>query len=145
MTEKVGGNGGTNGQADREKQVTILVCDDEPLLRKTVARDLAKAGYSVLEAQTAESAEDLLEHRMIDLLITDVRLPGMSGWDLLDRTRARLSTLPVIVMSAYGSGGYQNRKGQCVFLNKPFAMEMLRTEVRKALRSESGASLGGAL
>jgi len=115
---------------------TILICEDESLLRGTLVRDLKRAGYVVLEASTGESASDLLSQQVIDLLITDVRLPGMDGWELVQRARKARAAVSVIVMSAYGKSSLANRMidcGHCTFLDKPFPMATLREEVRRAL------------
>lgn len=122
---------------------TILICDDEALLLGTLARDLTRAGYSVLQARSGESASELLERRAVDLLITDVRLPGMNGWELVSRARATRAKLPVIVMSAFGRGSdaEEPKIGDCcVFLDKPFPMATLRAEVKRALTESRGHS-----
>lgn len=136
------GDRGIEQTGVRSSAATILVCDDEPLLRKTLARDLSNIGYTVIEAPTAESAADAFDRQRVDLLITDVRLPGMSGWELVEKVHAVLASLPVIVMSAYGIQGHEPGLGY-VFLDKPFAMARLRAEVKKALdRRQDTGKLG---
>ena len=85
---------------------TILVVDDEKNIRRTVFMVLEGAGYAVHTAPTAEHGIDLLAQEEIDLLILDVRLPGMSGLDLLEQIRKRGKStpqIPVIVISGHAS------------------------------------------
>lgn len=82
--------------------LTILVVEDEPNVRKLVAVNLLQRGYEVLEAENGQKALDLLNAQSPSLVILDIKLPDLSGWNILDYmvTVPALSDLPVLVMSA---------------------------------------------
>jgi DNA-binding NtrC family response regulator len=79
---------------------TILIVEDEANIRKFVAVNLAARGYNVLEADNARDGLDRLRSQQPDLLILDVKMPGMSGLDLLDIMTEEQEDIPVIVMTA---------------------------------------------
>ena len=83
---------------------TILVVEDNELVRETIARGLEDAGYTVVEAATAEDGLDALEGREINVLFTDIRLPGpMDGWRLAEKARALKPDLPVIYATGFSA------------------------------------------
>jgi len=115
-------------------KATILVVEDEEKLRRVIELQLKTAGYEVEQAGTAEDALKLADHA--DLILTDLRLPGMSGLDLLASLRGQDAHAPVIVMTAFGSieTAVEAMKGGAVdFLPKPFSLDHLMTVVDKAL------------
>lgn len=82
---------------------TILVVEDEPLLRLTVCEELEDRGFTVLEAEDADQAIRILGGpREIDLLFTDIRLPGgKDGWDIAIEARRRFPALPIVYTTGY--------------------------------------------
>lgn len=82
---------------------TILVVEDEPLLRLTVCEELEERGFNVLEAEDAEQAFRIMDdNRGIDLLFTDIRLPGShDGWDVALAARERFPDLPIVYTTGY--------------------------------------------
>ena len=88
---------------------TILVVDDEELLTKTFTRLLEKSGYEVYVAKNAQHALDMVEELDFDLIITDVRMPGMDGIDILkeirqrDNSKDKPNRIPEIVVTGYAS------------------------------------------
>ena len=105
---------------------TILVVEDEPNVRKLVTVNLTQRGYRVLEAENGQKAWEHLNQQQPDLLILDIKLPDMSGWDILDQLGSR--DLPVLVMSATPMD--QNsilRQYPCIqeILVKPFNLDKL--------------------
>src|SRR5581483_3267486 len=115
-------------------KATILVVEDEEKLRRVMELQLKTAGYEVEQAGTAEQALQLAGHA--DLIITDLRLPGMSGLDLLNKLREQDSHTPIVVMTAFGSieTAVEAMKGGAVdFLPKPFSLDHLMAVVDKAL------------
>lgn len=82
---------------------TILVVEDEPLLRLTVCEELEERGFKVLEAEDADQAFKILgQSAGIDLLFTDIRLPGgQDGWDVAIEARRRFPTLPIVYTTGY--------------------------------------------
>src|SRR5205085_11792172 len=112
----------------------ILVIEDEEKLRRTVGLHLSSAGYEVRAAASAE--EGLKYAGDMDLVITDLKLPGMNGLTLLEKLNEQNSHAPVIVMSAFGT--VENavdamKKGAVDFLPKPFSLDHLSVVVEKAL------------
>ena len=108
----------------------ILVVDDDPEVREILAETLAEFGYGVRQAGSGEEALSMLvTHPGIGLVITDVRMPGMSGLELVELARARQPTLKVIVISGY----FLPQPIAVRFLKKPFHMHELASAVRAEL------------
>jgi DNA-binding NtrC family response regulator len=112
----------------------ILVIEDEEKLRRVIGLHLGSAGYQVKAAGTAE--EGIKHADDVDLILTDLKLPGMTGLELLEKLRAQNWGAPVIVMSAFGT--VENaveamKKGAVDFLPKPFSLDHLSVVVEKAL------------
>jgi CheY-like chemotaxis protein len=126
---------------------TILVVDDEPEIRKLVTAMLTAHGYRVLTAETGENAVRLMNnHSEVDLLITDVVAPGMSGPMIADEIAAINPNIRVLFMSGYDNTQVVQRyvveKGYS-FLSKPFTREELEQRVRSLL-TEKKASVARA-
>jgi DNA-binding NtrC family response regulator len=106
----------------------ILIVDDEPSVRDVMAMVLLDAGYSVQAAADGHIALEIINLAPPDLIITDVMMPHLDGWALLDQAHERHPNLPVILMSA---GDWIRRRrttpipDHAVFLAKPFAVEEL--------------------
>jgi DNA-binding NtrC family response regulator len=115
----------------------ILVVDDEAKLRTLLAMALSAEGLDVAEADSAESALDALGRAdAFDLVITDVRMPGMSGLDLVKRIRQERPGLECIVMTAHGDAGTgveAMRSGAFEYVAKPFEMDEMILLARSAL------------
>jgi two-component system response regulator AtoC len=113
---------------------TVLVVDDEEKLRRVVELQLKTAGFEVEQAGSAEDALKLTEGA--DVILTDLRLPGISGLELLANLRRQDSHTPVIVMTAFGSietAVDAMKAGAVDFLPKPFSLDHLMTVINKAL------------
>jgi DNA-binding NtrC family response regulator len=113
---------------------TVLVIDDEEKLRRVVELQLKTAGFEVEQAGSAEDALKLADRA--DVILTDLRLPGISGLELLANLRRQDSHTPVIVMTAFGSietAVEAMKAGAVDFLPKPFSLDHLMTVVNKAL------------
>jgi DNA-binding NtrC family response regulator len=82
---------------------TVLIVDDERNLARAVKAFLAEAGYEAETAADAEQALSLVQSIRPDVVFADVRLPGMSGTDLLRRIQEFDPAIPVIIMTAYGT------------------------------------------
>jgi DNA-binding NtrC family response regulator len=113
---------------------SILVIEDEEKLRRVIGMHLGSVGYQVKATGTAE--EGIKHADDVDLILTDLKLPGMTGLDLLEKLRAQNWGAPVIVMSAFGT--VENaveamKKGAVDFLPKPFSLDHLSVVVEKAL------------
>ncbi len=120
---------------------TILVVDDREEVRELATRMLQRVGYATLEAANGEKALALFRqhHGRIGLVLTDVRMPGMSGFELVERMREEGGDLPVLYMSGYLSMALAVQYGpekldlDLGFLQKPFAPKTLQEKVQRLL------------
>jgi signal transduction histidine kinase/CheY-like chemotaxis protein len=122
--------------AGEEVAATLLVVEDEPSVRRFVASSLESEPYRLLLAESAEDAMAITEtHHDIDLLITDVIMPGKSGIELASLLVSEHPGLEVIVMSGYTDEALQERglTHDAGLLHKPFTPRELRERVRDAL------------
>ncbi|MBI4876691.1 MAG: sigma-54-dependent Fis family transcriptional regulator [Acidobacteria bacterium] len=116
----------------------ILIVEDEDKLRRVLELQLQSAGFEVDQAGTAEEGLRLAERA--DLVLTDLRLPGMDGLELLAQLRRQNMLAPVIVMTAFGTveaAVEAMKAGAADFLLKPFALDHLMAVVHKALELRS--------
>lgn len=131
-------------------KIRILVADDEDRIRRLVADFLSREGYEIIEAEEGISAlQKSLEVPSPDLLILDVMMPGMDGWEVLSEIR-KTSDLPVILLTAKSTesdqlGGF--RLGADDYITKPFSPTLLVARVQALLRrrgrlAEKGLSCG---
>jgi putative two-component system response regulator len=114
----------------------ILVIDDEDVIRLLVVEILESAGHDVTSAESAEVALTLLESAEFDLVVSDVVMPGLSGLELLEAVRARVASLPVVLVT--GAGTYDTlsqalTRGAAGLVTKPFAHSELQLAVADAL------------
>ena len=115
---------------------TILIVDDEKNIRSGLAIAFEDEGYDTLEAEDGQKAWMLVNKRSVDLVITDLRMPAMSGYDLLKKINAAYPTLPVIVLTGHGSiedAVQAMRDGAVDFFTKPVDLDHLVLTVGKAL------------
>ncbi len=117
--------------------VKILVVDDEQKLRELLAMALDSEGMSVKQAGSAEEALEILSRADdFDVMVTDVRMPGMSGLDLVKQVRTDKPRMECIVMTAYtdsGTGVDAMRNGAFEYVTKPFEMDEMFLLIRSAL------------
>src|SRR5471030_215429 len=83
----------------------ILIIDDEAAIRDSLRMTLEYEGYDVLTAATGQEGLALAERDAPDLVVLDVKMPGMDGIEVLDRLRAMNETLPIVVVSGHGTIG----------------------------------------
>jgi DNA-binding NtrC family response regulator len=115
----------------------ILIVDDEPDMLENVARVLGRAGHDCLTATDGARGVELLEAEHPDLVLTDLRMPGLDGMTLLRRAHELDPTLPVIVITGFAtveSAVAAMREGAFDYLPKNFSIEQLRVAVDRALR-----------
>ncbi len=128
-------------QAEAARRVTVLVVEDEPAIRRLVSRILGRRGYEVLVAPDGETGlRRFSEREDIDLVLTDIVMPGLDGVGLAQELRTRRPGLPVLFMSGYPG---DNRPGLDeedldLLIDKPFTPDQLLERVEQVLR-------GGAL
>jgi PAS domain S-box-containing protein len=126
-------------------QATILVVDDEPVLRQVVARLLERLGHRVLQASGGERALEIFRERgeEIDLVLLDLIMPGMNGLQTLTRVRALSSKVRVLLCSGYADQEGAELPPGVSFLSKPYGLELLSQKVAAALKRELPGQEGG--
>jgi two-component system response regulator PilR (NtrC family) len=115
---------------------TILIVEDESVLRESLAELLAGEGYRVLQAGDGKTAYELAMAGPLDLVLSDVRMPEMDGMTLLGRLRQLAPQTPVIMVTAYGtvqSAVAAMRAGACDYLLKPVQFDDLLLKIQRAL------------
>jgi CheY-like chemotaxis protein len=111
-------------------QTKILIVDDDPEVREILAETLVEFGYGVEQAGSGEEALPMLGRRPdIGMVITDVRMPGMSGLELAEQAKARNARLKIILISGY----FLPQPIALRFLKKPFHMHELFSAVQAEL------------
>ena len=116
----------------------ILVVDDEKLIRWSVGERLQRDGYEVLSAESGEQALDLVGANAPDLMLLDVRLPGIDGITTLQRALALQPDVTVLMMSAHSTVDIAveaMKHGAIDFLVKPFPFQSLDAAVQRALQT----------
>ena len=125
-----------NPVPDVSNQQTVLVVDDEPLVRWSVAETLGDSGYSVAEAGDALQALESVTAKGADVVLLDVRLPDSSDLGVVTVLRRLSPKSKIIVMTAYGSDALSEEarsRGAFSVLDKPFDMSVLPPLVARAL------------
>jgi excisionase family DNA binding protein len=106
----------------------VLVVDDDPRLREYMRVNLEMEGYTVREAASADEALQVLEDGAPDLVLLDVVMPGIDGWQMLQRMQERHGSVPVIMFSGQvdeRSAGQAEERGARGFVGKPFDPQQL--------------------
>ncbi|MBQ7159341.1 MAG: sigma-54-dependent Fis family transcriptional regulator [Treponema sp.] len=117
---------------------TILVIDDEKNIREGLAADFEMDGYAVKVAASGQEGLDFLAKGDIDLVITDLRMPGITGEEVLRRVTTEMPGIPVIVLTGHGSidaAVQAMHDGAYDFLTKPLNLDQLGMIVKRALES----------
>ena len=130
-------------QSDSEQQgirpFRILVVDDDPSIRKMIVAALRRGPYQFLEAPNGKDALDLMRSDDPDVVVLDLMMPILSGWDVLRERQndPQLSKIPVILISANRDPEIANAvdKGVCAFLPKPFDIGALSALVQSCVNT----------
>ena len=115
---------------------SILVVDDEPHIRESVAKALARSGYEVRTAANAFQALEELGNQSVDLVLCDIRMPEMDGMQLLSKIKESDPSIAVVMITGYGSiesAVSAIKAGADDYVTKPFRSHELRTAVAKIL------------
>ncbi len=119
---------------------SILLVEDEKILRISLHDALRAEGFSVLAVEDGEAALKALENGVFSLVITDIRLPGIGGMDILKKSLTEAPSTPVIMMTGYGSiedAVQAMRLGAFDYITKPFDLDELLITARKAIEIHS--------
>ena len=125
---------------DMMKQKTILIVDDESMMREAVASYLKKQGYNVLQAENGKQALDFLEKEAISFVILDLMLPDIPGEEICSRIRKQ-SRVPIIMLTAKTMEEDMLKGldlGADDYITKPFSLKNLYARIQAVLRRSSG-------
>ncbi len=117
----------------------ILVADDEPNIRTTISDILRKYGAKVTTAASGAEAIEILDHHLFSLVLSDIKMPDKTGYDVFAAARKKSMTVPIILMTGFGydpnhSIVRASQEGLQAVLFKPFKVDQLLGEVRKAIK-----------
>src|SRR6202046_2759334 len=115
---------------------TILIVEDEAKMRRLLELNLGEDGFSTLSAGDAESGLTLLRQSNVDLVVTDLKLPGINGLEFLQTAKHQKPALPIVVMTAFGSvetAVEAMKAGASDYVLKPFSLSEMRMVIRKEL------------
>ncbi len=118
-----------------KEHVKILVADDEAMMRNLILKILESEGYQVTVVSSGNEALEKLKAEKYDLLLTDVKMPGMTGFDLLKQVKAEWPEMSVIIMTGYGDA-YSVKEalllGADEYLSKPFKSQEVTLIMERA-------------
>jgi DNA-binding NtrC family response regulator len=114
----------------------ILIVEDEAKMRRILELNLGDEGFTTLSAEDAETGLKLLQNGSVDLVVTDLKLPGMNGLEFLQAVRRFNAALPVVVMTAFGTvetAVEAMKAGASDYVLKPFSLDEMRMVIHKEL------------
>ena len=118
----------------------ILVADDEEIIREACERIMRRAGHQVLVAADGRQALEYLKNECFDLLLLDIKMPGIDGLEIMNIIKRERCGVKVVVITGHGTNDTAARAalaGASGFLTKPFSPNQLRQEVKRAMRRRS--------
>ena len=130
---------------------TVLIVDDETNLRKVLAATLKREGYDVVQAADGEQAVEIFDQGGIDIVVSDLVMPKMGGFEVLKHVLEKAPEVPVILITAHGtvdSAVQAIKTGAFDYVTKPFEQSELRQVIAKAARTRDlnrGSNLSGGL
>lgn len=119
------------------KRLNVLIVDDEQPIRRLLRTSLEAQRYNVVEACDGETALDLATRNVVDVCVLDLGLPGMDGFEVIEKLRTSGSVVPIIVLSSRADEVGKVRAldlGADDYVTKPFGVDELLARVRAALR-----------
>lgn len=128
---------------DTNAMFQILVVDDERSMRDFLKILLTKEGHQVITAPNGEEGLEYVQNTECDLVITDIRMPGMDGLELLESIKEHSPDLPVIMITAFASPNdavQAMKHGAFDYISKPFNVDEIKSVIESAIRKGSGES-----
>jgi DNA-binding response OmpR family regulator len=127
--------------ARQGERLRILVIDDEAGVRAFVCELLESLGYEADGAEDGATGLALLSRRRYDLIITDLRMPNMSGWDVVEAVRQSVPTMPFIVISGFLTDDDVKRAAPAGvwLLHKPFQLADMKRAIRQTISRQGNA------
>ena len=125
-----------NGPADLSGKETILVVDDEPVLLKLTSQILGSQGYHVICAHSSNKALQILERESVDLMLSDVIMPDMDGYQLAQIVHEKYPSVKIQLASGFADGKHADMVDETLhqnLLNKPYDIESLLVRIRELL------------
>lgn len=119
---------------------SVLIVDDERSMRDFLKILLEKEGYSVTTADSGETALDILTDQTFDVIVSDIRMPGMSGIELLEITKQSFPDLPVILITAFASPDdavLAMKNGAFDYISKPFNVDEIKSVIKSSTTTSS--------
>ena len=129
-----------------EKRLTILVVDDDDAIRDVVSTLLAEEGYEVVTAASGEEALAVLDHGEPSLVMLDMRMPVMDGWQFAEQLRQRFDgRVPVVVMTAAVDAAKRAEQvSAAAAVSKPFELDEMVRLVRELIGAPKAVPSSGA-
>jgi twitching motility two-component system response regulator PilG len=126
---------------------TVMVVDDSPTVRKILSMTLERAGYGVLSAADGEAALEALQNSVPDLILLDISMPKLDGYEVCKRVKADARTAHVPVVMLSGKDAFFDKvkgrmAGATEYLTKPFATPAVLAAVGRMFEPETGAAHG---
>jgi DNA-binding NtrC family response regulator len=118
-------------------QASVLIVDDEPLVRQTLSEWMRKKNFHVIEAEGGRQAMEMIRRDDPDIVISDVVMPGMDGFELLKAAKAVKADISFVMISGYPSHAAAlnvMKHGASDYLPKPFTLEELTRRVSRTLK-----------
>jgi len=119
--------------------VTVLVVDDEPRIADLLYQDLIEVGYDCIKATTGEEALERLSKDNCDVMLLELKLPGISGMDVLGKMKSDYPETAVIVVTALGdtqTAVEAMKIGAVDYITKPFELEKINSSIETTLRAK---------
>jgi DNA-binding NtrC family response regulator len=128
-------------QVQKKQGLNVLILDDEFIVCKRLKADLEKDGYLVETFTTSAEVLDRIEQEDFDIIITDLKMEGADGEQILERAKAKSPTAEVIIITGYATIKCARRcieKGAFDFIAKPFRLDEIRMAVKRAAQRITG-------
>ncbi|MGC9325496.1 MAG: response regulator [Desulfomonilia bacterium] len=128
----------------------VLIVDDEETLTWSLAKSLShdRETYEVTTVNDGETALSVLENTTFDVVVLDIRLPGISGLDVLVKIKEKRPSTKVIIMTAYGSSEIKAKakaRGSLYYIEKPFEISQMRSLILKGLKEDGARGFDGSI